>query len=89
MTATSWIFFIRNSPSLEKLYNKLTVDERRKAYDESDGETFGLDQIFENILEDRNEQRQQGWVVLVVRVPDRWVRDGHCFEIGLNEVTLG
>ena len=26
---------------------------------------------------------------LVVRVPDRWVRDGHCFEIGLNQVTLG
>ena len=26
---------------------------------------------------------------LVVRVPDRWVRDGYRFEIGLSEVTLG
>jgi len=57
MTATSWIFFIRNDNYLNRLYNLLTIDERHKAYDESDGETFGLDQIFENILEDRNEQR--------------------------------
>jgi len=57
MTATAWISHIRNSPTLEKEYNKLTTDERHKLFEESDGETWNLLQIIENILEDRRNER--------------------------------
>jgi len=57
MTAMAWLSHIRNTPVLEKEYNKLTVDERHKAYEESDGDTWNLLQIIEDIIGDRNEQR--------------------------------
>jgi len=57
MTCTKWIQFIRDDKRLNRLYNLLTIDERHKLFEESDGETWNLLQIIENILEDRNEQR--------------------------------
>jgi hypothetical protein len=54
MTANRWISEIRSSPKLSRLYDDLTIEERRKAYEESDGEGWHLQEILENIREDRN-----------------------------------
>jgi len=57
MTCTKWIQFIRDDKRLNRLYNLLTIDERHKLFEESDGETWNLLQIIENILEDRRNER--------------------------------
>ena len=57
MSPTKWIQAIRDDRRLSRLYDKLTTDERHRLFEESDGDTWNLLQIIEDIIGDRNEQR--------------------------------
>ena len=57
MTCIKWIQHIRDDKRLNRLYNLLTIEERHKLFTESDGDTWNLLQIIEDIIGDRNEQR--------------------------------
>jgi len=57
MSPTKWIQAIRDDRQLSRLYDKLTTDERHRLFEESDGDTWNLLQIIEDIIGDRNEQR--------------------------------
>jgi len=57
MSPTKWIQAIRDDRQLSRLYDKLTTDERHRLFEESDGDTWNLLQIIEDILEDRRNER--------------------------------
>jgi len=55
MTCTKWIQTIRDDRRMSRLYDKMTIEERHKLFDETEGEVWNILQVMENILEDRND----------------------------------
>lgn len=54
MSDNQFIRYIRLTPSLNKVWDKLEADERRKVLEISGGETFYLEDLLEFVMEQRN-----------------------------------
>lgn len=53
MSDNAFIRYVRLTPSLNKVWDKLEADERRKVLEISQGETWHLDEVFSFVLEER------------------------------------